>query len=76
MTPAFSPFACFLLQVKMEQLEDQILRLLEASGNFLDDVELVNTLQHAKATSERVCTYSLSWHCCLSCLSWSLAYLW
>lgn len=37
------------------ELEDEILRLLsESSGSLLDDIELVNTLQQSKVTSEAV----------------------
>ena len=40
---------------KLQQLEDEILRLLnEAQGSLLDDEQLVNTLQTSKATSQDV----------------------
>uniref|UniRef100_A0A8C1Q525 Dynein, axonemal, heavy chain 2 n=1 Tax=Cyprinus carpio TaxID=7962 RepID=A0A8C1Q525_CYPCA len=40
---------------KLQELEDEILRLLnEASGSLLDDVQLVNTLQTSKVTATEV----------------------
>uniref|UniRef100_A0A667XC84 Dynein axonemal heavy chain 2 n=1 Tax=Myripristis murdjan TaxID=586833 RepID=A0A667XC84_9TELE len=40
---------------KLQELEDQILRLLnEATGSLLDDVQLVNTLQTSKVTATEV----------------------
>uniref|UniRef100_A0A8P4KIS1 Dynein axonemal heavy chain 2 n=1 Tax=Dicentrarchus labrax TaxID=13489 RepID=A0A8P4KIS1_DICLA len=39
----------------LEELEDEILRLLnEATGSLLDDVQLVNTLQTSKVTATKV----------------------
>ncbi|KAG7255155.1 hypothetical protein CRUP_006429, partial [Coryphaenoides rupestris] len=39
----------------LQELEDEILRLLnEASGSLLDDVQLVNTLHSSKVTASRV----------------------
>ncbi|TRY86535.1 hypothetical protein DNTS_031645, partial [Danionella cerebrum] len=40
---------------KLQELEDEILRLLnEATGSLLDDVQLVNTLQTSKVTATEV----------------------
>nr|XP_015196051.1 PREDICTED: dynein heavy chain 2, axonemal isoform X1 [Lepisosteus oculatus]XP_015196052.1 PREDICTED: dynein heavy chain 2, axonemal isoform X1 [Lepisosteus oculatus]XP_015196053.1 PREDICTED: dynein heavy chain 2, axonemal isoform X1 [Lepisosteus oculatus] len=40
---------------KLQELEDEILRLLnEATGSLLDDVQLVNTLQSSKVTATEV----------------------
>ncbi|XP_036403568.1 dynein heavy chain 2, axonemal [Megalops cyprinoides] len=40
---------------KLQELEDEILRLLnEATGSLLDDVQLVNTLQTSKVTANEV----------------------
>ncbi|XP_029437782.1 dynein heavy chain 2, axonemal isoform X2 [Rhinatrema bivittatum] len=40
---------------KLQELEDEILRLLnEATGSLLDDVQLVNTLQKSKITASEV----------------------
>ncbi|XP_063305793.1 dynein axonemal heavy chain 2 [Pelobates fuscus] len=40
---------------KLQELEDEILRLLnEATGSLLDDVQLVNTLQTSKVTASEV----------------------
>ncbi|XP_051578639.1 dynein axonemal heavy chain 2 [Myxocyprinus asiaticus] len=40
---------------KLQELEDEILRLLnEATGSLLDDVQLVNTLQNSKVTATEV----------------------
>ncbi|XP_030042289.1 dynein axonemal heavy chain 2 [Microcaecilia unicolor] len=40
---------------KLQELEDEILRLLnEATGSLLDDVQLVNTLQTSKITASEV----------------------
>ena len=42
-------------KAKLQELEDEILRLLnDAQGSLLDDEQLVNTLQVSKVTSNEV----------------------
>ncbi|KAG8459526.1 hypothetical protein KFE25_012861 [Diacronema lutheri] len=43
------------MQKQLKEIEDQILRLLsEASGNILDDEQLINTLAQSKVTSDEI----------------------